>query len=332
MADFKLVARVAAATSAFLMFVVSASAQPDQWVRQGWATDFTQHSIDYSEILSGGPPKDGIPSIDEPSFIDVSASDNLDELEPVIGLEINGDARAYPLRILMWHEIVNDTVGGQPVTVTYCPLCNAALVFDRVVDGEPDTFGTTGKLRNSDLVMYDRKTESWWQQFTGEAIAGAKTGEKLKLVPSRLESWERFKLRHPDGKVLVPNNERLRNYGANPYRGYDTRLQPYGLFQGELPGYIDPMARVIVVRDLPAPVAISMLKVRMEGPVSRHGATISWEAGQKSALDTEDITKGREVGNITVQRNGEDLPYDVTFAFVAHAFMPDVRIEKMADE
>ena len=153
-----------------LAFCATAIANPDSWARQGWSTDFTKHSIDYSEILSGGPPKDGIPSIDNPAFLPVSEIENLDDLEPVIGLELGGEARAYPLQVLMWHEIVNDTVGGRPVTVTYCPLCNAALVFDRMIDGKPDTFGTTGKLRNSDLVMYDRRTESWWQQFTGEVL------------------------------------------------------------------------------------------------------------------------------------------------------------------
>lgn len=314
-----------------LAFCATAIANPDSWARQGWSTDFTKHSIDYSEILSGGPPKDGIPSIDNPAFLPVSEIENLDDLEPVIGLELGGEARAYPLQVLMWHEIVNDTVGGRPVTVTYCPLCNAALVFDRMIDGKPDTFGTTGKLRNSDLVMYDRRTESWWQQFTGEAIAGEKTGTKLELVPSRLESYGRFKARHPQGMVLVPNNAGMRNYGVNPYTGYDSASRPF-LFRGELPKDIDPMARVVVVRDGGDPVVVSMLKVREEGPLQRNGVTISWEPGQASALDTSRIAKGREVGNILVQREGLDVPYDVTFAFVAHAFMPDVAIEKAASQ
>lgn len=178
----------------------SAVADPQSWSREGWKTDFSKSTINFDDILSGGPPKDSIPSIDNPEFILVGDVDNLEDNEPVISLEINGDARAYPLRVLMWHEIANDTLGGTPVTVTYCPLCNAALVFDRRVNGQADTFGTTGKLRNSDLVMYDRGTESWWQQFTGEAITGQLTGTKLALVPSRLESWKNFKSRHPQAK------------------------------------------------------------------------------------------------------------------------------------
>ncbi|WP_136658660.1 DUF3179 domain-containing protein [Nitratireductor sp. XY-223] len=319
----------------FLTFLLltagAAKSNPDAWSREGWSTDFSKHTIDYAEIMSGGPPKDGIPSIDSPSFVPVSEIEDLVDREPVMGLEINGDARAYPLRILMWHEIVNDTVGGVPVTVTYCPLCNAALVFDRRVNGAPDTFGTTGKLRNSDLVMYDRRTESWWQQFTGEAIAGELTGTKLKLVPSRLESWQNFKARHPGGKVLVPNNPRMRDYGRNPYAGYDTLNRPF-LYRGELPKDIPAMARVVVVRDGGEPIAVTMLKVREEGPLKRRGLTIAWQEGQSSALDTSNIAAGREVGNITVQRDGKDVPYDVTFAFVAHAFMPDTEIEKAASE
>ena len=158
-----------------------AHASPERWKVEGWRkTDFTKSKIAFGEILSGGPPKDGIPSIDKPKFVALDAVKDLKHNTPVIGLEINGDARAYPLRVLTWHEIVNDTVGGTPVTVTYCPLCNAAIVFARKVGDRVLDFGTTGKLRKSDLVMYDRQTESWWQQFTGEAIVGAYVGTALR--------------------------------------------------------------------------------------------------------------------------------------------------------
>jgi hypothetical protein len=140
-------------------------------------TDFSKSSVDMSEITSGGPRKDGIPSIDKPNFTPASKVD-IPSTVPVISLHLNGDARAYPLGILMSHEIVNDRVGGIPVTVTYCPLCNSAIVFDARLDGMELEFGTSGNLRNSDLVMYDRQTESWWQQFLGEAIVGELTGKK----------------------------------------------------------------------------------------------------------------------------------------------------------
>ena len=303
-------------------------ADPGFWAREGWATNFDRIAIEPSEILSGGPPKDGIPSIDDPSFVALDAYDELDDREPVIGLEIEGDARAYPLRVLTWHEIVNDTVGGLPVIVTYCPLCNAALVFDRRLDGEPVEFGTTGKLRNSDLVMYDRETESWWQQFTGEAIVGDRLGERLALVPSRLESWGEFKARHPEGKVLVPPEPRRRDYGRNPYVGYDSAYKPF-LYRGDLPEGIKPMERVVVVRDAAGePDVVTLSAVRESGTYDLDGTTLSWSEGQASALDTQDIRKGRDVGTVIAQRDGEDVPYDVTFAFVAHAFHPDVEIRE----
>src|SRR3546814_369372 len=173
-----------------------------EWPR----TDFTKHTIELSEIRSGGPPKDGIPAIDDPQFRSVGAVSDLPASEPVITLSVQNDARAYPLRILTWHEIVNDTVGGLPVAVTYCPLCNAAIAFERRVDGRVLDFGTTGKLRHSDLIMYDRQTESWWQQYSGTAIVGQLAGLELEMLPARVEAFERFERRHPEGRVLVPND------------------------------------------------------------------------------------------------------------------------------
>ena len=182
-------------------------ADPARRQQEGWTkTEFNKARVSWEEIVSGGPPKDGIPSIDDPMFKSVVEDKELTPSDPVVGLAIGGDARAYPLRILIWHEIVNDTVAGVPVTVTYCPLCNSAVVFDRRVPPHVLDFGTTGKLRNSDLVMYDRQTESWWQQFTGEAIVGALTGTQLKLLPARLESFAEFKARHPAGQLLVPTD------------------------------------------------------------------------------------------------------------------------------
>jgi len=156
----------------------------------GWDTNFCLHSVPYDEIFSGGPPRDGIPPIDSPRFETVDSADNwLEDLEPLIILEINDEVRAYPLQILIWHEIVNDEFEGKPVVVTFCPLCNTALVFTRpTINGEILTFGTSGNLRISDLVMWDRQTESWWQQFNGEAIVGDLTGIKLEFIPSAIIS------------------------------------------------------------------------------------------------------------------------------------------------
>jgi len=309
----------------------AAAADPQAWRSEWPRTDFSKHGVPLSEIRSGGPRRDGIPSLDVPRFERLElgkARDwtaRLDEKEPVIALSVGSDARAYPLRVLIWHEIVNDVVGGTPVAVTYCPLCNAALVFDRFVDGRVLDFGTTGKLRNSDLVMYDRQTESWWQQFAGDAIVGVMTGRQLRLIPSRLESFGRFRQRFPDGQVLVPNNPGSRNYGANPYVGYDATAQRPFLYDGTLPEGIDPMERVVAVETAPGRhEAWSLSLLRRCGTIRSGDVILEWEAGQTSALDKASIVDGRDVGNVIVQRQeGQarvDIPYDVTFAFVFYAF------------
>lgn len=292
-------------------------------LRAAWPrTDFSRHAVPLSEIMSGGPPKDGIPAIDDPRFVAVSEALGIGPDEPVIGLAIGDDARAYPLRILTWHEIANDMVGGVPVAVTYCPLCNAAVVFDRRLDGRVLDFGVSGLLRHSDLVMYDRQTESWWQQFLGEAIVGELTGRRLTILPARLESISRFRQRFPDGKVLVPSDPGLRAYGRNPYEGYDSAPWPF-LYRGAYADPVPPLSRVVVVGNEAWPLELVQRRRSI-----RHGdLVITWESGQNSALDADQIAEGRDVGNIVVQRQiGDrliDAVYDVSFAFAFRAFRPD---------
>ena len=309
---------------AVIWLTVAAVADVDRWIREGWKTDFSKMSVLVTEVLSGGPPRDGIPSIDNPKFIPVSQVTDIPGNEPLIWLDVSGDARAYPLRVLTWHEIVNDMVGGVPAAITFCPLCNASIVFDRRVDGKTLEFGTTGKLRNSDLIMYDRQSDSWWQQFTGESIAGSYLGTKLKLLPSRVVSLDTFRAAHPDGRVLVPNNARMRDYGRNPYAGYDTASRPF-LYRGEMPENISPMARVVVVRTEDSPIIVSLQRVR-DGGYEKGGYSISWEKGVASALDRAKISDSRDVGAVRVMKDGRDAVHDVTFAFVAHAFHPEIRI------
>ncbi len=297
------------------------------WKLEWSKTDFSKTSIDLGEIMSGGPPKDGIPSIDNPKTVPVSEVKNLADTEPVVGLIINGKARAYPLRVLTWHEIVNDELGGVPVTVTYCPLCNSAIVFDRRLDGKVLDFGTTGKLRHSDMVMYDRQTESWWQQFLGEGIVGEMTGARLKMVPARVESFARFRASAPDGKVLVPTGDVSRNYGANPYRGYDTSSRPF-LYRGDMPKGIKPLAYVLAIGDQ----AWSLDLLRREKRIEFGDLVITWAPGQNSALDHYSIDQGRDIGNVVVQRRTAkgmvDAVHDLTFAFVFHAFRPGGTLHK----
>lgn len=303
------------------LVATGAWANPDFWRTEWPNTDFGRTSVtDWDEILSGGPPKDGIPALSDPDFIAVGSERRLSAREPVITLELAGQTpRAYPVRYLMWHEIVNDAVGGLPVAVTFCPLCNSGITFDRRVQGQVLTFGVSGKLRHSDMVMYDRETESWWQQAIGEGIVGDMTGVELQSLPSWMESWADFQARNPDGLVMDEPDTR-RNYGANPYVQYDSSDRPF-LYSGELPPHnIPALARVIRVGDRAWP----MTRIAAAGEIAEAGVVLTWSAGQASALDTQDIGAGRDVGTVRVRNaSGVDVAHDVMFAFAYHAFWPD---------
>jgi hypothetical protein len=284
----------------------SPSDEPPEGAATEFATDFTRHSVPYSEILSGGPPKDGIPAIDEPRFVGVvEANAWLEPREPVILLQVEDDVRAYPIQIIMWHEIVNDTVSGVPVVVTFCPLCNTAIAFERTVDGRDLDFGTTGRLRFSNLVMYDRQTESWWQQATGDAIAGELTGNQLESLPAPIVSWEDFRSAHPDAEVLSRETGYDRIYGQNPYAGYDDVDASPFLYDGpDTPGDLPPMARVITVDTEEEAVAYPYDVLR-ESPaindvVDREPIAVLWQKGTASALDEDSIDAGRDVGSAGV--------------------------------
>ena len=289
-------------------------------------TDFSRHAVPLEEILDV-VNRDQIPAIDNPRLVPIEATHDIGDREPVITLALGGEVRAYPLRILTWHEIVNDVIAGVPVAVTYCPLCNSGIVFDRRVDGAVLDFGVSGRLRNSDMVMYDRQTESWWQQFLGEAIVGHYTGTRLEMIPIRMESFARFRERAPDGLVLVPTSPGMRQYGINPYESYDQRSAPYSrTFLGGLPTDIAPLARVVAVgRD-----AWSLDYLRAKGRVRRDDLVITWEPGQASALGSLFIADGEDVGNVVVQRVVDDqlvdVLHDITFAFAFRAFYPDAPI------
>ena len=307
--------------SQILLFVaVTASAEPRLWRSEWPNTDFEKTNVpDWDEILSGGPPRDGIPALNNPEYIPASEETKIDDREPVVTVEIDGEVpRTYPIRYLTWHEIVNETVGGVPFAVTYCPLCNSAPTFDRRVNGQLLTFGVTGKLRDSNLIMFDRETESWWQQATGEGIVGDFTGAELTALPSWMESWSEFKARNPDGLVMA-EPAYPRTYGRNPYVSYDSSSRPF-LFTGEMPPHgIQPLARVVRVGDRAWPVS----RLATVGEVSEAGLTISWASGQASALDTARIGNGKDVGTIRVRKDGKDVPHDVMFAFAFHAFFPE---------
>ena len=262
-------------------------------------TDFCLHSVDYSEIFAGGPPPDGIPAIDNPVFESVEAADEwLQDEWPVMFFEANGEARAYPLAILIWHEIVNDEVAGQKVALTFCPLCNSTIAFNSVLeDGTVLDFGTSGNLRNSDLLMYDRQTRSWWQQFTGEAIVGKLTGTLLEMLPSQIISWADIKQNYPDSSVLSRATGYEKRYGDNPYGEYDdvgrSPFFPVGMYGNELP----PVERIVALSIGDVNVAFPFSRLA-EVPVANEEyagqpIVVFWKAGTSTIFGNS----GRDVGS-----------------------------------
>ncbi len=315
--------RITVVVLGFLIIAFVARAEgPLDWRDEFPMTDFDRRSVEYAEFDFDGATRDSIPPINDPKFALVSELENIGPLEPVLSIGINGDFRAYPLRILLWHEIVNDVVGGVPVLISYCPLCNSGVVFDRRVREHVLEFGNTGRLRHFDMVMYDSNTESWWQQFLGEALMGELTGTQMKMLPARLESLERFRSRATNGKVLVPTNAKARPYGLTPYVGMDSAPVSRRRFPYPLPEGVSPFARVVVVENQ----AWTLTLLRERKRVEQDGLIITWVPGQNSIHDAREIALGRDVGNVVVQRRTvkglEDIPYDVSFAFAFSAFRP----------
>jgi hypothetical protein len=276
-------------------------------------------TVDLTSITNGGPGRDGgIPSLQDPSFEVQAAVDWLDPLEPVIALELNGEARAYPIQVLMWHEIATDVVGGVPVAVTFCPLCNTAIVFDRRVDGEARRFGVSGLLRESDLLMYDYANASLWQQITGEAIVGIDAGTRLSFLPSQIISWAQFQESFPDALVLSRNTGFGRNYGLNPYRGYDT-IGSSTIFTTSFDdGRLDAKERVLTVELAEEAIAFPFSELAEHGVLTASiGDTdlvALWAAGTLSSLDDSVIMNSNDIGSA-----GVFLPAvgDRTFTFEA---------------
>jgi hypothetical protein len=270
-------------------------------IADGLKTDLSRALIPTTEVVSGGPPPDGIPAIDRPAFVDPRAADAwLRPAEPVLALQVNGDARAYPLQILIWHEIVNDIVGGRAVVVTYCPLCNTGLVFDRVVDGRTFDFGTSGKLYRSDLLMYDRQTRSLWAQIEGRAVVGEQAGTRLAGIPANTIAYKDFKAAYPMGRVLSRKTGHTRSYGTNPYQAYDRPDGIPFLFRGQPDPRRPPKERVVGIsrggepRAYPWP-ALAAERVIHDG-LGGEPLVIFYRPGAVSALDATEIAQSREVG------------------------------------
>ena len=296
-----------------------------------WKTDFSKRLVPLEEFQSGGPPKDGIPAIDNPRFTPAEDVDWLEDREPVIAVTVGDETRAYPIQILVWHEIANDRIGDVPVAVTFCPLCNTAIVFDRRLDGDVLSFGTTGKLRESDLVMYDRKTESWWQQFGGKALVGTLAGAELRELPARILSWDEFRNNHPTGLVLNKDTGFFREYGANPYAGYDSvDSPPIFATRGDDDDRLPPKERVVYVEveddAFAVPFSSLVEKRSIELETDDGTLVVRWRPGVASALDEVTIATGRDVGAASVLLDGEPVAFSEPFWFAVAALRPDIEI------
>ncbi|MDT8347932.1 MAG: DUF3179 domain-containing protein [Flavobacteriaceae bacterium] len=303
----------------FLSCVFSLEAQVKKRdFEQKWETDLTKSTINRNELVAL-LPRDRITPIDEPKYWNkVEASNYYYSHEPVMAFVADGKAKAYPLSVLMFHEIVNDQVGGVYFSATYCPLCNATLVFNRKLtyDGKEHLldFGTSGMLRNSDLVMWDRQTETWWQQITGEGLVGELAGAQLEILPSQLISFNDFFKAYPEGEILAfPNPEG--KYGENPYNKYDSSEKPF-LFEGDIDERLPATARVVNVLDFETVYAYDYLSQQkvVNAEEDDIAYAIFFKPGMVSAVDEKEIKSSKAIGSVAVfDRKLDDIALDFEY-------------------
>ncbi|MBD3164640.1 DUF3179 domain-containing protein [Candidatus Woesearchaeota archaeon] len=278
----------------------------------------TKYLVHPDKLIGGGPPKNGIPSIDSPEFVSVQEADEwLADDEEVLALEYKGERRVYPLQIMVWHEIVNDNVQGSPVLITYCPLCATGIAFERTIGGEEVEFGTSGKLYNSNLVMYDRKTDSYWTQIGGRAIVGELAGMELANIPISTVKWGNWKQSHPDSKVLSRDTGHIRNYGADPYGNYyNTDDVLFPLENEDEDNTAHPKVIVFGIE------INNQSKAYPEAELNRL-RTI------EDILGGAPITLKKDSDGIISAKNsntGKNIPFERSFWFAWHAFHPDTEI------
>lgn len=274
------------------------------YVSRGWATDWSTRTIDLEELRIGIPVipiRDRIPPIDNPEFAPVSEAGWSDP-EPGLLLVLGDAARFYPLAMLIVHEVVNDEIDGRPVLVTYCPLCNSALVFDPLVDDQRLRFGTSGLLRNSDLVMWDDATESLWQQIGGDGLVGTHAGHRLDVIPSAIVSWGDFKDGYPDGVVLAPSGRPASSYGRNPYVQYTSRSAPIPDFfdstilDDRYPALERTVGVTVAGRNKAYPFSVVQANGAVNDTVAGVPVVVLWSPGTADALDSPVTAEGVDVG------------------------------------
>lgn len=265
-----------------------------------------------SELLSGGPPRDGIPAMLEPRFQPADNVPWLNDQDEVVGVEINGVAKAYPLRILIWHELVNDEVGGNAVLVTYCPLCGSAMVFDREFGRSELTFGVSGMLYQSDVLMYDHQTESLWSQLKLMAVSGKMVGTSLPWLPSTQSSWASWRTKHPQTLVLVSDAKSNRDYGQSPYQQYmhsDAVMFPVPKNRDDLPQKSWVIGVIVNGQSKAYPLDVLAKTPTIDDRVAGGEVKIRWDA-------QHGLAEVRDGG-------GNPLPNVKVYWFAWQAFYPD---------
>ena len=282
------------------------------------AWDFSQHSIPLNEILSGGPSKDGIPAIDRPRFVSASKASRtfLKDEDRIIALRVNGKKKAYPIKILNWHEIVNDSIGGRRVVVTFCPLCGTGMVFDANAAGRKLDFGVSGLLYQSDVLLYDHQTESLWSQIKQEAVVGQLIGTRLRLLPSTQTTWGAWEKQHPDTFVLSVHTGYSRDYDRDPYEDYTTSRDVMFSVGKVSPSY-HPKEQVLGVELDGFTKAYPFIEL------ARAKSPFQDKIGKKTVVVTYD-SKSRTA---TIKdASGKELPSVVGFWFAWYVFHKDTQV------
>lgn len=273
----------------------------------------TDLRIEREAIKSGGPPRDGIPSIDTPKFIAPDKADFMKDDDIVLSYTHDGTTRAYPLRILVWHEIVNETINGKPILVTYCPLCGTAMIYDRKVGGKVRAFGVSGLLYQSDVLMYDREDQSLWSQLGMKAVSGPLSGTKLEWLPSEHLKWKAWKAKYPKGEVLSTETGHERSYNAQAYESYFK--SPNTMFP--IPKHNEALSEkewvVGVIKDGKA-VAFPLAQLEKASEAKLDGVSLKFDSASRLATATD--SKGNELPTVTV------------FWFAWQAFYPQTTLWK----
>lgn len=280
--------------------------------------DLSNSSLPREQIIHGGPPRDGIPAISDPKLVRAAEAAYLEPMDRVVGIELDGEARAYPVPILNWHEIVNDQIGDRRVAITYCPLCGTAVAFDSTIDGQATDFGVSGLLYNSDVLLYDRATESLWSQILAESVAGRRVGMKLKPLPISHTTWRDWSAMHPDTLVLSDDTGYFRDYSRDPYAGYLTSRHTYFAVNNEAPDNYHPKEIVVGLGVGGVYRAYPFIELERQG-ARRFSDTINgtrfhfdWDSENRSVTVTDDA------GEAVVSVQG--------FWFAWFAFHPDTEV------